>query len=90
MKTLTFLYIEDDPLYIDNVSKALEVKCRKIFKASSIEDATLTYSDNKIDLIITEFKLQDKLMLEFIQNIRKNNLNIPIIVISNHKNTNWL
>jgi two-component system response regulator VanR len=83
LKNMNILYLEEDEQYKNEVGNALQLKCDNVFYASNINEAVEIYNSSKIiDIIITEIKFDKKTGLNFIQNIRKLNKNIPIIVIS--------
>jgi DNA-binding response OmpR family regulator len=82
LESMTILYIESDIKFNHKVTEALKIKSKKVFSATSVEDAIELYKTAKPDIIITEVILNKSSGLDFINNLRKVNSTIPIIVIS--------
>jgi len=78
----TVLYVEDDTGVRNNMSEALVNRCNKVIAASNGEEAYTLYKDKKPDFIITDIEMPKMDGLELIEKIRKDNLEIPIIVLS--------
>jgi DNA-binding response OmpR family regulator len=87
LKQLSILYIEDDLKYIKSVTTALKVKCDNVICTSNLKEAAMQYRKTKIDIIICEFIISDSPVHLFLQTIRDENFNIPIIIISKSTKT---
>ncbi len=89
LKVLKVLYIdvqEDVPKSIQNT---LKLFFKDVYYTQSFEDAIFIYNDKHPDIIISEVSINgDKSFLPLLQNIRKYNHLIPIIVTSSHKEEN--
>jgi YesN/AraC family two-component response regulator len=82
LKTLNILYVEDSEvtqLLFDDIVKDL---VKTITYANNGEDGYKKFVDNEIDLIITDYKMYKKNGLDMIEDIRKINSDIPIILVS--------
>ncbi len=90
LKSLSVLFLEDNIEFAKNTVELLEMFFYKIFHASSIKSSLELYKENHIDLIISDIKVDDGNGLDFIRSIRNMNLLIPIIVLSAHKDEDFL
>lgn len=82
LKSMTILYVEPNEKFKVNVTNGLAIKCKKVFNASSYDDALELYKTHKPDIIITEVILNGGNGLDFVSEIRKYDQNIPIIIIT--------
>lgn len=92
LRKLSILYVESDPIYVKNVSSALELKCEKIYTAGDINEAVNIYNNENIDIIITEleFGSNSDSGMKFIKGVRNINSDIPIIVLTKHTEIDYL
>ncbi len=79
-KKLTLLYVEDEPLILENAILYLEDQFTKIYEAKNGKDALEIYHRKKPDIIITDIKMPKLNGLELCKEIRKNDSNTPIII----------
>ncbi len=68
----------------------LEMFFHKIIFSYNAEKALKTFSIEHPDVIITDIELEKFDGIDFCKSIRKVNSNIPIIILSKHKNENYL
>ena len=90
LKNFNILLLEDNVEFAKNTIKLLELYFAKTFHSTTIKDALILFEDNKIDLIISDIKVADGNGLDFITSIREMDTQIPIIVLSAHKNEEFL
>ena len=90
LKKLNLLFVEDNLPFARNTTEFLKNYFRKIIHAPSIKEAFLEFEDNRIDLIFCDIKLQDGNGLDFIATVRAKNATIPIVVLSAHKDEEFL
>ncbi len=90
LKKLNLLFVEDNLPFARNTTEFLKNYFRKIIHAPSIKEALLEFEDNRIDLIFCDIKLQDGNGLDFIETVRAKNAAIPIVVLSAHKDEEFL
>jgi DNA-binding response OmpR family regulator len=90
LKKLNLLFVEDNLPFARNTTEFLKNYFRKIIHAPSIKEALLEFEDNRIDLIFCDIKLQDGNGLDFIETVRAKNGAIPIVVLSAHKDEEFL
>lgn len=83
-KEKNILLLENVDETDDRVAYLFENFVKKIFIAYTIKDAINIFSNKKIDLIVSQTHLKNESGIDFIENIRKNNNEIPIIVFSKY------
>ena len=79
---LTLLYIEDDTEILENVSFLLSRFVKKVYTAVDGEEALKVYTEQKPDILVTDINIPKINGLEVAECIRKENKEIPIIIIS--------
>jgi DNA-binding response OmpR family regulator len=83
LSTMSILYVESDERFKLNVAEALNMKAKNVFVASTIQETSTLYNENHIDIIITDVNVtNDQDGVKFIEQVRRINKEIPIIVIS--------
>lgn len=91
LKNLKILYIEDEKSIRENITKTLQLLCGDVIAFESAEEA-LEYikKESHIDIIISDICLSKMSGIEFIQQIREYDKNIPIIIISAYMEQSYL
>lgn len=94
-KTLNILYIENDEILRDSFSITLNRLFKKVFLSSdgldAFEQFTKLYdSDDKIDVILSEYTLESLNGLDLLLKIRKINENVPFIFITEYADVDLL
>lgn len=82
LKELTVLYIEDELDVMEEVEDILTLKVGTLFTAQNGKEALEVYAKNTIDIIITDIQMPTMDGLEMIEILRKENLDIPIVITS--------
>lgn len=90
LKNLHLLFLEDNLGFAKNTIEFLENYFAKITHVTTIKEALYAYEDYKIDVIFSDINVEDGNGLDFIQKIRLKNKEIPIVVLSAHKDENFL
>jgi len=90
LKDITILYIEDDPKVQKQMSEVLSLYSDKLIVASNGAQALEIYKKGGIELIITDIKMPKINGIDFISEVRKDNIEIPIIVTTAYKTTDFL
>ena len=90
LKSLNILFLDDNEEFSKNTTEFLNMYFKQVFQCSSISSATKVINDNKVDVIISAVKLADGNGLDFIKQLRDNDNNIPIAVISAYKHEDLL
>lgn len=95
LRGLTVLYVEDEDLSRENMSKILN----KFFKKTiSVEDGEIGYEtfekhfygDEKIDIVLTDIRMPKLNGLDMINQIRILDQEIPVVLITAHSEANYL
>lgn len=82
-KTINIMYIEDDVLATTKLKHILEKYFNKIIIASNGQDAFEKIKvEPKIDLIISDINMPKMDGLEFLEELRKDNLEVPFIFVT--------
>jgi DNA-binding response OmpR family regulator len=82
-KTINIMYIEDDVLATTRLKNILEKYFNKIIIASNGEEAfEKINTEPKIDLIISDINMPKMDGLEFLEELRKDNFDMPFIFVT--------
>jgi len=79
-----FLIIDDDEGMCWALKKALEHENRDILTATSGSDGLALFNVYEIDLIFLDIKMQDSNGLEVLQQIRQQNLEVPVLIMTGY------
>lgn len=89
-KNLHVLYVEDDEVARENGIEYLENYFDHIYAASDAFEGLKLYREVHPDIIITDIQMPKLNGLEFVKQIRKENKETQIIVITAHNDTAYL
>lgn len=90
LSELTILYIEDEKVILENITKVLELFVKKVITTDNTEDAFNLYTNETVDIIISDIELKGSSGIELVKEIRKFDKKIPIIMISGYTDTKYL
>ncbi|RXJ88919.1 regulator [Arcobacter sp. CECT 8983] len=90
LKQITILYAEDDLVIQQQTAGILKNLVKKVYVANCGKEAVDIYNEKKVDIIITDITMPNITGIEFSKYIRKDNDEIPIIVMSAHNDSNIL
>lgn len=90
LKDKTILFLEDNIEFAANTTDLLQVFVKDVYHSQSIVEANKILHSNPIDIIICDIKLKNENGLDFIRDFREKNTKIPIVVISGHKDEEFL
>jgi DNA-binding response OmpR family regulator len=90
LKEKNVLFVEDNDEFAQNFMTLLSLFVKEIFHCNTIRVAHETLSDKTVDMIICDIKLNDENGLDFIEKVRKNNVHMPIVILSGNKNEEFL
>jgi len=89
LKKFNVLYIEDDVDLQRNTVEVLEDFVNKLYYTDSLNEAYKIIKTKHIDLVISDILVGEKNAIEFIEFLKKQNINIPFILISAYTNTEY-
>ena len=89
-KKFNILYVEDDEVVREQMVMILKMLFNKIDVAENGEEALEEYKNNKYDLIITDITMPKMNGLELSKEIKKINPNQKIILISAHREDEFI
>ena len=90
LKNFKVLFLEDNQTFAEHTIYFLELYLKEVIHCVTMKDALLSFQNNDIDIIISDLKVKDGLALSFIEQIRSINKEIPIVVLSAHKDEEFL
>jgi DNA-binding response OmpR family regulator len=90
LKNLTLLFLEDNKTFAEHTIYFFELYLKSVIHCTNMKDAIEIFNKEKIDIIISDLKVDDGLALSFIEEIRTLNRDIPIVVLSAHKDEEFL
>ncbi len=90
LKHIKILFLEDNKLFAENTIKLLEFYFNSIIHKTNMKEALEIFKTQDIGMIISDLKVDDGNALTFIEQIRSINDHIPIVVLSAHKDEEFL
>lgn len=90
LKNINLLLVEDDEDLIYSLKETLSIFFKDILIAKNGKEALKIYSNNTVDLIITDYVMPNMNGYELCKEIRKQNEKIPLIIMSNFSDTEKL
>ena len=90
LKNKNLLFLEDNEEFAKNTIEFLNIFFKKIYYSSNIKNAFRFISDNKIDCMIVDVRLEGANGLDFIKKLREDGNTTPAIVLSAYKDEELL
>lgn len=90
LKQLTILYLEDDDDVRINISETLSCFVKKVYSTTNPIEALELYNNRNINIIISDIDIPQMSGIEFIKEIRNQNINIPIVILTAYKTEEYL
>ncbi len=90
MLDISVLYVEDSQESREEMLVFLNLKVKKIWTAENGLQALKTFSEVKPDLIISDLDMPQMNGIEMVKEIRKENRNVPIIIVSEKCDFNYV
>lgn len=88
--SLSILYVEDEKMIRDTIFKFLHRRFRKLYIAENGQEGLVLYHKYHPDIVITDIQMPVMSGLEMAKQIRKNNVQTPIIMTSAHNKSDVL
>ena len=82
LRDLTLLYVEDDTALREQFVRIFSSKFKKVYEAHDGEQALQNYSKFSPDMILIDINIPKINGLEVVEEIRKNDTNTPVVVLS--------
>ena len=86
----TVLYVEDDEVVLNNISKLLRNYFQKVYTASDGKSGYDVFINEDIDLLLVDIELPKLNGINLIKEIRKVDQNVPVVIISAYTKTDYL
>lgn len=90
LKNKTILYIEDELDVLKNIAIVLNQFFKKVYLAADGETGQKIFLENNIDVLLIDIEIPKINGLEVIKKIRKNNKEIPVVIISAYTKKDYL
>lgn len=90
LKDLTVLYAEDDDLIRKELHETFSSIFKKIITACDGKEALEKFQENSIDLIVSDIVMPNMNGIEFLEEVRKSDKNIPFIFTTAYTDENYL
>jgi len=90
LKNRSALYIEDEKDVSNNISKLLSKFFDKFYTTYDGIEALEVFYNHHIDVMLVDIELPKMSGIEFIREVRKNDQNVKIIIISAYTKTDYL
>lgn len=90
LKSLTILYVEDEPVIRKEITQVLELLCKEVYPCESAQKAYAVYESNKPDMVLSDISLGGDTGIDLTKKIRKEDKYTPIILLSAHTDTEYL
>lgn len=86
----TALYVEDDEVVLNNISKLLRNYFKKVHTAADGQSGYDVFVKEDIEILLVDIELPKLNGIDLIKQIRKIDQNIPIVIISAYTKTDYL
>ncbi len=90
IKKLSILYIEDDIEVKKDIIELLKVMFKIVYQADNGLDGFDIYNEKSPDIILTDIDMPKMNGIDFIKEVRKNDNNTQIIIISSYDDKKYL
>ncbi|WP_428024151.1 response regulator transcription factor [Arcobacter sp.] len=90
LKNKNVLFVEDDLIMLEQINELLEMIFQSVYSAKNGQEAFELFEEENIDLIISDIKMPVMDGLTLIEKIRKVNYDIPIILLTNYSEKDYL
>lgn len=90
LKKMNILYVEDDLDTMETFSATLELVTNNLLKATDGKKALDIVKKEHVDIIITDLHMPNMNGIEFTNQVRKTDKDIPIIFLTAHSNVEYM
>ena len=90
LETKTILLADDEEEIREDLALFLEYEAFKVIQVKDGKEAYQAYLDNTFDLIITDIEMPRMNGLEFVEQVRKDDKTLPILIISGYSDKDKL
>lgn len=90
IKNMTILYAEDELGIRKNIADSLNYYCKEVLEAGDGQEAYEIYKEKEPDIILSDIHMPNVNGIEFVKKVRKDNRDIPIVMITAHTDKEYL
>ena len=87
MTDFRILLIDDEPAQITSIQSFLKRRNYKVLSASSGKEGISLIHENSIDLVFTDFRMQEMNGLDVVKEVKKFNPELPVVVMTAYSDT---
>jgi DNA-binding NtrC family response regulator len=84
------LYLEDDVDLARHTTDTLKDFVHTVFSVQTTKEAMVTLRSEKVDLILSDILLENENGIDFLKDLRSQNIDIPAILTTAHTDTKYL
>lgn len=84
LKSLSVLIAEDEEMTLGILTRLISSYVKKVYKAKDGKEALKIFNNNEVDLLITDYWMPEKDGLELIKEIKRDNPDLPVILLTAH------
>jgi len=88
-KSLNILFVEDDDKLRKNLENTLSHVFKNVYSAGNGLEALALYEENGCDLVLTDINMPEMNGIELIEELRKKDKELPIVVLSAHNESQY-
>lgn len=78
------LFLDDEERILNTYKRMIRSSSAQGYYARSSKEALIIIKDNNIDLIVSDYRLEQETGLDFLKLARKQGLQIPMVIISGY------
>lgn len=82
LKSMKVLYVEDEPITRDQVSRHIKNEVGRVISVASGEQGIKSFSEYQPDIIVTDLIMKDMSGIEMMETLRKRGIETPFIITS--------
>jgi two-component system, OmpR family, response regulator VanR len=90
LRDKTILIAEDDEIVRNKTKNTLSMLFKRVIEAKDGEEALEKFADNKPDIVFTDIKMPNMDGLTLLEEIRKHDKDIPVVLFSSHSEQKYL
>ncbi len=90
LEKLNILYLEDEDIIRNNITTMLQYLFNEVYATASVKEALLCFETKKVHIILSDISMPGKNGLDFIEQLRLKKVNIPVILLTAHTDTEFL
>lgn len=87
---INILFLDDEENILNTYRRMLRSYDVNGFYATNSKEASKIISNNQINLIISDYRLEQETGLDFLKQVRLNNITVPMVIISGYADESFI